>query len=84
MKNENDSGQGVPSSDLLAYTMTNAELADAISAAYDRCGTTCEWHQANVKHLKDLLAVQLGRASACVIDYANTNMTGGEPAERKL
>jgi hypothetical protein len=51
--------------------MSNAELADAITAAYNRAGTANEDQRIQQEHLKALLAVQLGRAQAVVADYSN-------------
>ena len=42
--------------------MTNAELAEAITAAYNRSGKVDESQRLNMEHLKALLAEQLRRA----------------------
>lgn len=45
-------------------TMTNQELADAITAAHNRSGKADESQRMHTEQLRDLLAEQLRRAKA--------------------
>ncbi len=61
--------------------MSNAELADAISAAYNRAGDACEVQRTHKKHMDALLAVQLARASTVrVAEDDPANITGQRSA----
>lgn len=53
--------------------MTNKELAEAISAAFDRAGDASEPERIQTAHLTGLLAVQLARAKTCTLKEGENN-----------
>ncbi len=57
----------------VSFNMSNAELADAITAAYNRSGTGSPSQQLHTKQLETLLAIQKQRALSVTI--------AGEPGD---
>jgi hypothetical protein len=58
--------------------MNNAELAEAITAAYNRSGKVDESQRLNMEHLKALLAEQLKRAREPRMYRIEGKMPAGE------
>ena len=54
----------------VSYNMSNAELADAITAAYNRSGTGSIEQQMHAKQLEALLAIQKHRALSVTVVVA--------------
>lgn len=57
---------------MITHPMSNDDLAEAITAAYNRAGEATEDQRMQKRHLEALLEIQRHRAALTIIDGAPT------------